>query len=324
MTRARKLASNASRRAGPDSEPSEPSTALPATMAAAAPVGFIGLGIMGLGQARNLLRSGRSLVVWNRSVEKSEAFAAEELAAGKVTVAASAAEVVEKCSLTYSMLSTLEASHAVFPSVLERVSAGKSIVDCATLTPERMAEMSAAVKGAGGSFLEAPVSGSKGPAEQGALIFLTAGDEAVKEAATADFDAMGKATFYFGEEVGRGSKMKLVVNMIMGIQLNALAEGVALTEASDLPVDDLLKILSLGAMNSPMINLKGPGMAKRSYDPPQFPLKHAQKDMRFALALADDLGKGLPVAAASNEVYKRARTEHGESDFAAVAEASRS
>lgn len=112
--------------------------------------------------------------------------------------------------------------------------------------------MGAAVKAAGGGFLEAPVSGSKGPAEQGALIFLTAGDEAVKDAAAADLEAMGKAvrapvtrrspaasdlsapahsscsvsladraarclqTFYFGPEVGRGSRMKLVVNMIMG------------------------------------------------------------------------------------------------------------
>ena len=110
----------------------------------ATPVGFIGLGIMGLGQARNLLRSGRSLVVWNRSPEKSAAFAAEELAVGKVEIAASAAEVVDKCGLTYSMLSTIEASQAVFPSVLSKVAPGKSIVDCATLTPERMAVSTAA------------------------------------------------------------------------------------------------------------------------------------------------------------------------------------
>lgn len=108
-------------------------------------VGFIGLGIMGAGQARNLLRSGRSLVVWNRSLEKSQALLsqAEELAGAgsstKVEIASTAAEVIEKCSLTYSMLSTLEASQAVFPNVLSKVGPGKSIVDCATLTPERMA-----------------------------------------------------------------------------------------------------------------------------------------------------------------------------------------
>jgi len=107
-----------------------------------------------------------------------------------------------------------------------------------------------------------------------------------------------------------------------GIQLNALAEGVALTEASDLPADQLIEILGLGAMASPMIGMKGPAMLKRAYEP-QFPLKHAQKDMRFAVGLADDVGLGLPLAAASNEQYKRARTAHGDSDFSAIAEASR-
>ena len=127
-------------------------------------------------------------------------------------------EVVESCGLTYAMLSTPSVAHEVYEmggGLLSGVQDGKAIVDCATLTPERMAAMSSAVKAAGGSFLEAPVSGSKGPAEAGQLIFLTAGDAAVKEAAEADLEAMGKATFYFGEEVGRGSKMKLVVNMIM-------------------------------------------------------------------------------------------------------------
>lgn len=288
----------------------------------AAPVGFIGLGIMGIGQARNLLRSGKSLVVWNRSAAKAEAFSKEEEAVGKVTVVASAAEVVQRCSVTYSMLSTLEASAAVFPSVLESVGPGKMICDCATLTPQRMAEMGAAVTAKGGGFLEAPVSGSKGPAEAGELIFLAAGEEAVKDACAADLDAMGKATFFFGAEVGAGSRMKLVVNMIMGAQLNALAEGVQLTEAAGLPVDKLVEVLGLGAMASGLVKGKGAAMNKRSYDA-QFPLKHAQKDMRFALALGDELGVGLPVAAAANEQFKKARTEHGDEDFSAVVEVGR-
>ena len=170
-----------------------------------APVGFIGLGIMGLGMARNLVRSGRELIVWNRTADKSTAFSAEDGMVGKVTVASTPAEVVEKCALTYSMLSTLQASEAVFPQVLSAVTAGKSIVDCATLTPEHMQAMAQAVTSKGGAFLEAPVSGSKAPAEQGTLIFLTAGDAAVKEATVADMDAMGKATFYFGDGVGQVS-----------------------------------------------------------------------------------------------------------------------
>lgn len=286
-------------------------------------VGFIGIGIMGLGQCHNLIKSGRHLVVWNRDKTKAEALAAEEASKGKVTVVSSAKEVIEKCSLSYSMLSTIEASEAVWPSVLEALGPGKMLVDCATLTPERMKGMADEATAKGAQFLEAPVSGSKGPAEQGQLIFLTAGSEAVKAAAEKDLEAMGKSTQYYGSVVGKGTEMKIVVNMIMGIQLNAVAEGVALAESCDLPVNSLVDVLGLGAMASPMIKLKGPAMEKKEY-PPAFPLKHAQKDMRFAMQLGDQKGIALPVAAASNEQYKKARhMGYGEDDFAAVAEASR-
>jgi len=284
-------------------------------------VGFIGVGIMGRGMALNLLKAGRSLLVWNRDVKKAEELAKEF--PGKVTVTSSVAEVVQKSTLIYSMLSTLEASEAVFPSVLEALTEGKMIVDCATLTPERMAFMAGATTAKKAKFLEAPVSGSKGPAEQGQLIFLTAGDEDVKKASEGDLEIMGKKTFYFGTDVGKGSRMKMVVNMIMGAQLNAYAEGVALAEAFGLPANDLYECLKLGAMNSPMVQLKGPAMMEQKY-PAAFPLKHAQKDMRFALQMGDEVGLSLPVAAASNEQYKKARAMGwGDADFAAVAEASR-
>lgn len=286
-------------------------------------IGFIGVGIMGLGMCHNLIKAGRKLVVWNRDTSKAEALAAEEPSAGKVTVVKSAKEVVERCALTYSMLSTLEASEAVWPTVLEGLGSGKMLVDCATLTPERMHLMATEATAKGAKFLEAPVSGSKGPAEAGQLIFLAAGDETVRDASAKDMEAMGKATHYFGAEVGKGSKMKIVVNMVMGVQLNAVAEGFALAEACDLDTGEYINVLKEGAMASPMVGLKGPAMKEKKYDP-AFPLKHAQKDMRFALQLGDQQGIGLPVTAASNEAYKKARRMgYGDKDFAAVAEASR-
>lgn len=199
------------------------------------------------------------------------------------------------------------------------------LVDCATLTPERMQAMAREVEAAGGQFLEAPVSGSKAQAEGGSLIFLAAGDKAVQEATAADMDAMGKATFYLGNGVagvGGGSRMKLVVNMVMGVQLSALAEGVALAEAAGLDAAELVKVLDLGAMSSPLVRGKGAAMAKRQFAA-AFPLKHQQKDMRFAVALGDEVGQSLPCAAAANEQFKRARKEHGDSDFSAVVETCR-
>jgi len=177
------------------------------------------------------------------------------------------------------------------------------------------------VRAKGGLFLEAPVSGSKQPAADGSLIFLCSGDAEALDRAEMGLDAMGKATHYYGPQAGLGTRMKLAVNLVMGAQLAALAEGVALAERAGLTADDLVTVLTEGAMASPMVKLKGKAMAARAY-PPAFPLKHAQKDLRFALGLADDLGLGLPVSAAANELYKRAKGEgFSDADFAAVAEA---
>merc|ERR1711937_186150 len=126
-------------------------------------IGFLGLGIMGLGMAENLIRSGRKLVVWNRTTSMAEALCAAH-PEGVVTMVSTPGEVAAECNLVYSMLSTLEASRAVFPDLLTSIRKESIIVDCATLTPSRMMEMHAQVEAIGASFLEAPVSGSKKPA----------------------------------------------------------------------------------------------------------------------------------------------------------------
>jgi glyoxylate/succinic semialdehyde reductase len=168
--------------------------------------------------------------------------------------------------------------------------------------------------------LEAPVSGSKKPAEDGALIFLCAGDETLYRRCSEPLETMGKAHFFLGD-VGQGAKMKLVVNMIMGSMMTAFAEGLTLSEKCDLDPETLLQVISLGAIASPMFALKGPTMNAGAF-PPAFPLKHQQKDMRLAIALADQLRQEMPVAAAANELYKRAaRDGCDDEDFSAVIKA---
>ena len=282
-------------------------------------VGFIGVGIMGKGMLMNLSTKmpGTTIVAWNRSSGVVDEVIANT---SNVEKGATAKEVIEQCDTIYCMLSTLEASLAVFDDadngVLAGISAGKTLVDCATLTPERMIKVAEIVKSKGGKFLEAPVSGSKGPAEKGQLIFLCGGDQEVFDACKPALDCMGKASFLFGS-VGKGSQVKLVVNMIMGTMLCAFSEGMALCDAADLPCDKLLEVLDLGAMANPMFKLKGPNMINDTYST-QFPLKHAQKDVRFALSLGDQLGVSLPTSAAANELFKRARPEAGDEDFSAV------
>ncbi len=283
-----------------------------------ATVGFIGLGIMGQGMARRLLGAGKRLHVWNRSGESAAALASESDA---VTVEASPAAVISACRRTYLMLSTPEVCEAVYTmdgGVLAGVSEGKQLVDCATLRPEDMASLAERVVARGGKFIEAPVSGSKAPAAQGSLIFMAAGDEATYKDAADDLGAMGKASVFCGAEVGAASRMKLVVNMVMGTQLAAIAEGLALASELGLDGGDLQKVLDGGAMASPMMALKGPLMAAGNY-PTAFPLKHALKDMRFALGIKGALP--LPVSDAATASYTAAEDASlGDADFCAVME----
>eukprot|EP01041_Mallomonas_annulata_P009767 gene9767-20309_t len=277
------------------------------------PIGFVGLGIMG---------KGKSL---NASVELASLYP------GKVEIAASAKECVERCKFTFSMLSTLEASIATYDGedgVVAGVSEGKVIIDCATLTPERMIDEAARVTAKGGRFLEAPVSGSKVPAEQGQLIFLCGGDEMVFQDISPALNVMGKANFFFGQ-VGQGSRMKIAVNMVMGSMLGALAEGMALCEHTALSTEKLLQVLDLGAMGCALFRAKGPVMVAaannnhdKGYDT-NFPLKHQQKDMKFAIDLAQSADLSVPIAVAANEQYMSVLERHGDDDFSAVVESYR-
>lgn len=129
-------------------------------------------------------------------------------------------------------------------------------------------------------------------------------------------DAMGKAKFLFGP-VGQGSRMKLVVNMIMGSMMAGFSEGMCLAKGLDLDLNTLLQVLDLGAMSNPMFRSKGPLMVNGDFTP-AFPLKHAQKDMRLALAQASSKNVELPVASAANAAFINALPTAGDDDFSAV------
>jgi glyoxylate/succinic semialdehyde reductase len=278
-------------------------------------IGFLGCGIMGVPMAINLIKAGHEVTVWNRTSN-----AADPVVQAGGTLAISAAEACAASDVTFVMVSTPEAALAVAQSAVSGLSAGKGYVDVSTVDAATSSAVSDIVKATGAMFLEAPVSGSKKPAEDGALIFLCAGDEELYARVQAPLETMGKAHFYLGP-VGQGAKMKLVVNMIMGSMMGAFAEGLSLSEKCDLDPETLLRVVSLGAIATPMYAMKGPSMIAGKF-PPAFPLKHQQKDMRLALALADELAQEMPVAAAANELYKRARRDGcDDEDFSAVLKA---
>ncbi|KAG5567135.1 hypothetical protein RHGRI_002638 [Rhododendron griersonianum] len=270
----------------------------------------------------------------------------DELVEHGASVAETPAAVVKKCKYTIAMLSDPSAALSVVfdkDGALEQICRGKGYIDMSTVDSDTSTKISEAITSKGGYFLEAPVSGSKKPAEDGQLVILAAGEKTLYEEALPAFDVMGKKSFFLGK-VGNGAKMKLVVNMIMGraeyidphlndvhkelqscfllcSMMNAFSEGLILADKSGLSSQTLLDVLDLGGIANPMFKMKGPTMIQKNYSP-AFPLKHQQKDMRLALALGDENSVSMPVAAASNEAFKKARSMGlGDLDFSAVFEA---
>ena len=277
--------------------------------------GFLGLGIMGAPMAANLIRGGHGLTVWNRTAEKCEPLVA--LGAKQATTVR---EVVASSDITFAMLADPAAAERVVlgpDGVIEGMGESRGYVDMSTVDEATSRDIAEAVVGAGGRFLEAPVSGTKKPAEEGTLIILTAGDEGLYEEAAPLLDLMGKKRLFLGE-VGQASRMKLIVNMIMGGMMSSFCEGLALGSKGGLSNEDLLDVLASGALANPMFAVKGSLIAQEEFTP-AFPLKHMQKDLRLAAELGDILVQSLPSAAAANQAYIRAMAEGlGDEDFSAV------
>ncbi|KAJ3671159.1 hypothetical protein LUZ60_008585 [Juncus effusus] len=281
-------------------------------------VGFLGLGIMGSPMASNLIKAGCDVTVWNRTKSKCD-----PLINLGAKYESSPAGVASSCDVTFAMLADPQSALDVATGengAIEGLTTGKGYVDVSTVDGATSKLICENVKNKGALFLEAPVSGSKKPAEDGQLIFLTAGDEPLYETAAPLLDIMGKSRFFLGE-VGNGAAMKLVVNMIMGSMMASFSEGILLAEKVGLDPNVLIQVVSQGAINSPMYSLKGPSMVKSTY-PTAFPLKHQQKDMRLALGLAESVSQATPIAAAANELYKVAKSQGlSDQDFSAVIEA---
>ncbi|XP_058193932.1 glyoxylate/succinic semialdehyde reductase 2, chloroplastic isoform X6 [Rhododendron vialii] len=259
-------------------------------------VGFLGLGIMGSPMAQNLIKAGYK---------------------------SSPKEVAASCDVTFAMLADPQSALDVAcgeDGAAKGLSPGKGYVDVSTVDGATSKLIGTRIKATGALFLEAPVSGSKKPAEDGQLIFLTAGDRSLFETVAPLLDIMGKSRFFLGD-VGNGAAMKLVVNMIMGSMMASFSEGLLLSERVGLDPKVLVEVVSQGAISAPMFSMKGPSMVQSLY-PTAFPLKHQQKDLRLALGLAESVSQPTPIAAAANELYKVAKSRGlSDEDFSAVIEA---
>lgn len=279
--------------------------------------GFLGLGIMGSGIVKNLVNTGHKVVVWNRTSSKCRKF--EDAGA---SVAPTPCDVIDCVDITFSCVSDPRAVKELIYGncgILssERLSDGRGYVEMTGMDDASSQDFADAIIGRGGRYLEAQLQGSKTCAEDGTLVILAAGDRSLFDECQSCFEAMGRNSFYLGD-VGNASKMYLVLQMIAGISLAGLAEGMALAERAGLQQKDVLEVLDITSMSSQMYMEKGTAIINQDYAT-QHPLMHMQKDLRMALSLSDSVEQPLPIASAANEVYKHAkRNGYSDHDSSAV------
>ncbi|KAM4697484.1 cytokine-like nuclear factor N-PAC isoform 2-T2 [Rhinophrynus dorsalis] len=278
-------------------------------------IGFLGLGLMGSGIVSNLLKRGHTVTVWNRTAEKCDLFIQEGAHLGRTP-----AEVVSTCDITFACVADPSAAKDLVlgPSgVLQGIRPGKCYVDMSTVDPETVAEVAQVIVSRGGRFLEAPVSGNQQLSNEGMLVILAAGDRGVFEDCSSCFNAMGHASFYLGE-VGNAARMMLILNMVQGSFMATIAEGMTLAQVTGQSQQTLLDILNHGQLASMFLDQKCQNILQGNFKP-DFYLKYIQKDLRLAIALGDSVNHPTPMAAAANEVYKRAKAlDQSDNDMSAV------
>lgn len=278
-------------------------------------IAFIGLGAMGSRMAQNLLAAGHQLRVYNRDPAKTQ-----PLAQQGAQVCASAAEAVRGVEFAIAMVADDDATREVMlgaAGLVEAAAAGTILIDCSTITPAMAREVAQAAAAKGVHYLDAPVLGSLAQAQGKELVFLAGGDPAAFERAQPVFAAMGRLARRVGAS-GTGATLKLVNNMLSGSAAAALAEAAQIVEAADIDRAAALEILGEGAAGSRLMKTKLPKMFSRDFSP-QFQLELMDKDLRYFLGLAQELGQPAPIAELVRSQYQTAcRDGHGKLDFCAV------
>ncbi|MFS0561527.1 NAD(P)-dependent oxidoreductase [Terribacillus sp. 179-K 1B1 HS] len=278
-------------------------------------IGFIGLGIMGQNMAANLLEKGEQLVVYNRTKEKAQAL----LDKGAIW-AESPRKVGEQADIVFTMLTDPQAVQAVAygeDGLFSGMKESSLWVDVSTVKPAFTKEMAEAARAHQIRFVDAPVSGSKAPAQQGKLHFLVGGDAQDVKEITPLLEKMGQSIQHMGAN-GNGSATKLAVNMLLVQSLTGLSEAISFGEAVGLDREHLMDVLLALPVTSDIQAGKRDTILQQNFDP-QFPLEHAYKDLQQISETAYEAGAPLPMTNSVKELYALAKKNgYGKQDVAAV------
>lgn len=275
-------------------------------------VALLGTGTMGLPMARNLLRAGLPLRVWNRTLDK-----ARPLAEDGATVAETPAAAVDGADVVVTMLDAIDAVRETIAAAAPGLDRGQVWVQASTVGVEGTHGLDELAEEFGLRFVDAPVLGTLKPAEDGTLVVLASGPDDALDVAEPVFDAIGSRTMRVGR-AGAGTRVKLVANSWVLAVTAATAEAFALAEGLDVDPRTFLESVSGGPLDLPYLQVKGQAMLDGAYAP-SFSVRNALKDARLVGAAADGAGVRNGIAAVAAEHLDRAeQAGHGDDDMAAL------
>jgi len=279
-------------------------------------IGFIGLGIMGRGMTRNLLKAGFTVRVWNRTASRMD-----ELAADGASRTASPAELASQSDIIIICVSDTPDAEAVIlgeGGVMHGAKSGALVIDMSTISPQATKEIAAKLAAKGVHMLDAPVSGGSEGAAKGTLTIMVGG--AAKDVARAMpvFEAMGKKITHAGDH-GAGQMMKLVNQILVVGNALAMSEALIFAQAGGLDLQKTIDALGAGAAGSWMWSNRGPQIIRRDWRP-GFTVDLQQKDVRLVLQAADQLGVPLLATSIVFNLYRTLQAEGlgGEGNHALV------
>jgi 3-hydroxyisobutyrate dehydrogenase len=265
--------------------------------------------------AANLLKAGFPLTVWNRTASRAEALAAQG-----ARVATSPAEAAASADVLITIVSDPPAVEQTLwgdKGVLGTLRSGSVLVDSSTVSPDLARRAAAACAERGAEFLDAPVTGGTWGAEKGELVMMVGGKAETLARVEPVFAAVAKRWFHLGPH-GAGQTVKLAMNLLLALEVDALAEAMALAAAGGVPRERLVEVMQSSMGRAPVLDAKAPLLLKREY-PPSFPLRLMYKDLRLALDLAHELDVPLPAGSALRSVFQSVLDASREDvDFAAI------
>jgi 3-hydroxyisobutyrate dehydrogenase len=271
-------------------------------------------GTMGRGMAANIARAGLSVRAWNRTRERAEPLTEEgaEICSSPAEAASGAAIVLTILSDADAVVECMEGPDGALSAEV----ADSTWLQMSTIGIDGIDRCIELADEAGMTIVDAPVLGTKKPAEDGELVVMAAGADDVRDLVEPVFEAVGKRTVWLGQ-AGEATRLKLAVNVWIVSVVEGAAEALALAEGLGLDPALVLDVVSGGALDLPYLQMKGKAMIERDFDP-SFRLALAAKDARLAAEAAEDGGLDLPLIGAIAERMAEGASEHGDEDMAAT------